>query len=81
MGATSQLRMLRVLTQSLVDQEPPDLDILELAFRVLAKAVHRDLADALTVQGVLLNPICQEEPYDPGREVSINPNENSILTP
>ena len=54
MGATSQLRMLRVLTQSLVDQEPPDLvDILELAFRVLAKAVHRDLANALTVHGAL----------------------------
>ena len=28
-----------------------------------------------------LNPICQEELYDPGRDVSINPNENSILTP
>ena len=49
MGATSQLRMLRVLTQSLVDQEPPDLDILELAFRVLAKAVHRDLSDVFEV--------------------------------
>ena len=34
------------------------------------------LADALTV-----HPICQEELYDPGRDVSINPNENSILTP
>ena len=30
---------------------------------------------------VLLHPICQEELYDPGRDVSINPNENSILTP
>ena len=39
------------------------------------------LSDALTVQGVLLNPICQEELYNPGRDVSINPNENSILTP
>ena len=39
------------------------------------------LVDAVTVHGVLLNLICQEELYDPGREVSINPNENSILTP
>ena len=28
-----------------------------------------------------VNPICQEEFYDPGRDVSINPNKNSILTP
>ena len=39
------------------------------------------LSDLLTVHGVLLNPICQEELYNPGRDVSINPNENSILTP
>ena len=25
--------------------------------------------------------LAQEEPYNPGRDVSINPNENSILTP
>ena len=31
-------------------------------------------------QGVSLNPICQEELYDPGRNVSINPNKDSILT-
>ena len=51
-----------------------------LAFRVLVEAAYPDVADALTVQGVLLNPICQEELYNPGRDVSINPNENSILT-
>ena len=39
------------------------------------------LADALTVHGVPLYPVCQEELYNPGRDVSINPNENSILTP
>ena len=39
------------------------------------------LSDALTVHGVLLNPICQEELYNPVLDVSINPNENSILTP
>ena len=39
------------------------------------------LSAALTVHGVPLNPICQEEPYNPGQDVSINPNKNSILTP
>ena len=33
-----------------------------------------------TLLGVPLYPICQEELYDPGRDMSINPNENSILT-
>ena len=28
-----------------------------------------------------VHPICQEEPYNPGQDVSINPNKNSILTP
>ncbi len=39
------------------------------------------LSDSLTLHSVLLNPICQEELCNPGREVSINPNKNSILTP
>ena len=39
------------------------------------------LADALAVHDVPLNPVCQEELFNPGREVSINPNTNSILTP
>ena len=60
-----QFRTLRVLTRSLVGKEPIDLDMLELAFRVLVEAAHPDVADALTVQGVLLNPICQEEIYNP----------------
>ena len=50
--------------------------MVELAFRVLVEAAHQDLADAVTV-----HPVCQEEPYNPGLDVSINPNENSILTP
>ena len=29
---------------------------------------------------VTLHPICQEELYNPGRDVSINPNKDSILT-
>ena len=31
--------------------------------------------------GEAMKLICQEELYNPGRDVSINPNENSILTP
>ena len=37
--------------------------------------------DRAGAKAVPLHPICQEELYNPGREVSINPNENSILTP
>ena len=47
-----------------------------LAFRVLVEAAHPDIADALTG-----HPVCQEELCNPGRDMSINPNENSILTP
>ena len=46
-----------------------------MAFRVLAKAAHSDL-----VYAVRMHPICQEELYNPGLDVSINSNENSILT-
>ena len=58
-----------------------DWDMLELAFRVRVEAAHPDVADAVTVHGVLLNPVCQEELYNPGRDVSINSKENPILTP
>ena len=44
-------------------------------------SLKRFLSDAVTVHGVPLNPVCQEELYNPRRDVSINPNENSILTP
>ena len=37
-------------------------------------AAHPDLADVVTVP-----PVCQEELYDPGRNVSINPNRDPIL--
>ena len=40
------------------------------------QAAHPDLANTVTV-----HPICQEKLYNPGRDVSINPNENPILTP
>ena len=50
--------------------------MLKLAVRVLVEAAHLDLTEAVTV-----HPVCQKKLYDPGRDVSINPNENSILTP
>ena len=50
--------------------------MLKLAFRVLVEAALPHLADVVTGP-----PVCQEELYNPGRDVSINPNENSILTP
>ena len=34
--------------RSLVGKEPIDLDMLKLAFRVLAEAVHPDLTDVVT---------------------------------
>ena len=46
------------------------------AGRILVEASHPDLTEALTV-----HPVCQEELYNPGRDMSINPNKNSILTP
>ena len=45
------------LTRSLVGKDPINLDMPEWAFRVLVEVAHLDVADALTVQGVLLNPI------------------------
>jgi len=60
-----QFGTLCVLARSLVGKEPISLDMLELAFRVLVETAYPDVADALTVQGVLLNPICQEKIYNP----------------
>ena len=37
--------------------------------------------DRAPAKAVPLHPVCQEELYDPGRDVSINSNKNSILTP
>ena len=54
----------------------PNKPLYDEPFRGRFDATHPDLADAVTVP-----PVCQEEPYNPGRDVSINPNENSILTP
>ncbi len=54
-----------VLPEAVSVKEPIDRDMLELAFRVLVEAAHPDVADALTVQGILLNLICQKEICDP----------------
>ena len=60
-----------------VDPGPTEVHSREQSqVRVLAEAAYPDLTEALTV-----HPACQEELYNPGRDVSINPNEDSILTP
>ena len=53
------------LPEAVSVKELIDRDMLELAFRVLVEAAHPDVADAWTVQGVFLNPICQKEICDP----------------
>ena len=49
--------------------------------RVLGKAGRWVQVDRASGEddAVTLNPVCQEELFNPGRDVSINPNENSIL--
>ena len=71
---------LRVLPGHRVGKEPIDLDLLELAVRVLVEAAHPDIADAVTVYGWLLPLVCQDELYNPGQDVPINPTSNSMLT-
>ena len=53
------------MVQSIVSKELIGRDMLELAFRFRVEAAHPDVADAVTVHGVLLNPVCQEELYNP----------------
>ena len=50
--------------------------MLELAFRVRVETAHPDLADAVDPESNLSG-----RTLNPGRDVSINPNKNSILTP
>ena len=71
---------LRVLPGHRVGKEPIDLDLLELAVRVLVEAAHPDIADAVTVYGWLLPLVCQDELYNPGQDVPINPTSNPMLT-
>jgi hypothetical protein len=51
-----------------------------LAFRVLVKAADPEIADALTVQIMILIEFCQVELYDPWHTLSINSDFNPILT-
>ena len=44
------------MVQSIVGKELIGRDMLELAFRVRVEGAHPDVADAVTVHGVLLNP-------------------------
>jgi hypothetical protein len=54
--------------------------MLKLAVRILVEAADADVADVLTVQGVLLSTMCQEEVYNSRQHVSSNPKSNAILT-
>ena len=50
---------------------------------VLPPVVVSRQVDVLPAQWrqMVVHQVCQEEIYNPGRDVSINPNEDSILTP
>lgn len=39
-------------------------NLFQLPLRVLVEAADADVTDALTVQGILLREMCQEEIYD-----------------
>lgn len=54
-----------VLARRLVGEHFIHLDLFELPFWVLVEAADADVTDALTVQGILLREMCQEEIYDP----------------
>jgi len=60
-----QLRALSVLARCRVGEHASDLDVLQLAFRVLVEAADPDVADALTVQGPSFTEFCQVELYGP----------------
>jgi hypothetical protein len=60
-----QFGPLGVLARRLVGEHLVHRNLLQLPFRVLVEAADADVADALTVQGILLREMCQEEIYDP----------------
>ncbi|SXU79395.1 transposase [Klebsiella pneumoniae] len=55
--------------KGMISLSPPTIcnsaDLFELPFWVLVEAADADVTDALTVQGILLREMCQEEIYDP----------------
>jgi hypothetical protein len=52
-----------VLTRRFIREHPSHLDVLQLAIWVLVKAADPDIADALTVQSMILIEFCQVELY------------------
>ena len=75
-------------TRSLVGKEPIDLDLLELALRVLVEAAHPDVADALTVQaqkqyaeGVNLTPLLKQEHQKMGGHITKLTNATGRMLP
>ena len=60
-----ELRSLRVLARCFVGEHFVGLDMLKLSFWILIEAADPYVADALTVQDVLLTEVCQEDIYDP----------------
>ena len=64
-----QFRTVRVLPGRRVGKEPIDRDLLELTFRVLVETAHPDIADAVTVHGVRLPPVCQDELFGSSAEL------------
>jgi len=53
-----------VLARRLVGEQLVHRNLFQLPLRVLVEAADADVTDALTVQGILLREMCQEEIYD-----------------
>ena len=69
-----------VLARRLVGEHLVHRNLFQLPLRVLVEAADADVTDALTVQGILLREMCQDEIYDLWRPVSNNSRGGSILT-
>ena len=79
---TCQSEMASLVNQFVlvVQFAPSVMGVYGLAFYLRFLLFFWKLAYAVTVHGVPPHPICQEELNDPGRDVSINSNKDSILT-
>ena len=53
-----------ILARRLVGEHLVHRNLFQLPFRVLVEGADADVTDALTVQGILLREMCQEEIYD-----------------
>lgn len=54
-----ELWLLGVLARCFVGEQPVHRNMLKLTFRALVETADADVANALTVQGVLLKVMCQ----------------------